>query len=105
MITIVGIGHVFDISQQVREVILEKRPDVVCVELDPARYQALLQKERGGSVPLTYRILAKIQERIANEYGVDVGNEMLSAINAAGEVGAGVAFIDVNAQEFYCVGS
>ncbi|NYT16361.1 MAG: hypothetical protein GKC02_10475, partial [Methanomassiliicoccales archaeon] len=35
MITLVGVGHVFQISAQVRRVIYEKRANAVCVELDP----------------------------------------------------------------------
>ena len=110
MITLVGVGHVFDISVQVRNVIVERKPDVVCVELDKQRYQGLLSKSNEGGqgdqgsqgkVPLVYLLLAKFQQRVASMYGGDVGAEMLAAVNAGREVGASIAFVDMNAQQLF----
>lgn len=97
MITLVGIGHVFDIKEKVKNVIVEKRPDAVCLELDVARYNALLTKNRknsGGSV--IYKILSKFQQRVADEYGVAVGSEMLGAIEGAKNVNAKIYSIDMD---------
>jgi pheromone shutdown protein TraB len=96
MITLVGVGHVFAVRRGVRRIIVERRPLVVAVELDRLRFEALQRRHRRGRAPLTYRLLAFIQERIAREYGADVGEEMLAAAYAAREVGAHLAFIDMD---------
>jgi len=103
MITLVGVGHVFVISEQVRAMILSRRPEVVCLELDPARYSALLSRDRGsrGRVPVQYMLLARIQRRLASKYGSEAGSEMLAAANAAKEVGAKVALIDMDAAKVF----
>ena len=70
---------------------------MVCLELDPARYQALVHKERSGEVPIQYKLLALFQERLAGKFGTEVGGEMLAAAGAAQEVGAKLALIDMDA--------
>lgn len=101
MLTIIGVGHVFDIKAQVRGVIISRRPTIVGVELDRVRYMALTDGLSKKGVPLTYKLLASFQERMAGKYGATPGEEMLAAVNAAKELGAGVAFIDVNAGEVF----
>lgn len=101
MITIVGVGHVFDIGNQVRDVILERNPSVVCVELDRARYEALMTKGTRGTAPLPYRALAFFQKWIARKYGQDVGQEMVAAVRSAEEVGAKVFFIDLDSVHVF----
>lgn len=98
MITIVGVGHVFAISDKVNEVIHSRRPGVVCLELDPARYQSLLRKDGSRHVPVQYSLLAMFQKRMATKFDSEVGSEMLAAASAAREVGARVALIDVDAS-------
>src|SRR5438093_1223551 len=44
MITLLGVGHVFDIGRSIRSEILARRPKVVALELDPIRYDALLSR-------------------------------------------------------------
>lgn len=103
MITLIGVGHVFAISEQVRTMILARQPEVVCLELDPARYSALVNRERGrgGRVPMQYMLLAQIQRRIAAKFGSEAGAEMLAAASAAKEVGAKVALIDMDASKVF----
>jgi len=96
MITIIGVGHVFDIGGQVRQVIVSRRPSVVGVELDKDRFWALSHREGREGSGVLYKLLAHFQRRMAHEYGVEVGDEMLAATNAAGEVGADVAFLDMD---------
>ncbi|MCJ7489964.1 MAG: TraB/GumN family protein [Thermoplasmata archaeon] len=98
MITLVGVGHVFAISDRVNEVICSRRPDVVCLELDPARYQSLLQKDGSRRVPMQYSLLAMFQKRMAGKFGSEVGGEMLAAASAARAVGARVTLIDVDSS-------
>ncbi len=101
MITIVGVGHVFDLKQRIREVITERRPDVVCVELDEGRYRAMKHGSEKGKVPLTYRLLANFQNRMAGEYQNEPGSEMLTAIEVADEIGARAEFIDMDAMSLW----
>jgi pheromone shutdown protein TraB len=101
MITIIGVGHVFQLSDNIKDVIRSRRPEVVCLELDPARFRALTDKTSRGSVPLQYRILAYIQKRMADKFGSEVGDEMLAAVSAAKEIGAQVALIDMDATKVF----
>ncbi|MCU0859538.1 MAG: TraB/GumN family protein [Thermoplasmata archaeon] len=101
MITLVGVGHVFDISDAVKKVIASRRPDIVCLELDPARYQSLMKRDTQGKVPLQYLLLSKIQKRMAGKFGSEVGNEMLAGVEGAKSVGARIALIDMNAQAVF----
>jgi pheromone shutdown protein TraB len=101
MITIVGVGHVFDIGDQVSDVIVQRNPSVVCVELDAARFQALMTKDMRGNAPLPYRALAFFQKRIAKKYGQEVGQEMVAAIQSAKKVGARLAFIDLDSLQVF----
>jgi pheromone shutdown protein TraB len=101
MITIIGVGHVFQLSDNIKDIIRSKRPQVVCLELDPGRYHALTTKVSRGSIPLQYRILAHIQRRMADKFGSEVGDEMLAAVGAAREVGAQVALIDMDSTRVF----
>lgn len=101
MITIVGVGHVFDIGNQVKDIIFRRNPSAVCVELDRARYEALMSEEARGSAPLPYRALAFFQKQIAKKYGQDVGQEMVAAIRSAEEVGAKIFFIDLDSIQVF----
>jgi len=97
MITLVGVGHVFQLRQSVQAVISRVRPDLVCVELDRMRYDALVSRERGRGPSMVYTMLSSFQERLAESYGSSVGDEMLAAVEAARELGANVALIDMEA--------
>jgi len=109
MITLIGTGHVFDLSSAVTQVLDEKNPDVVCVELDKQRYNALQMKvsnpegykETGRNLPFVYRLLSRFQDSMASEYGVSAGDEMVTAINYANSRQIPVEFIDMNAQYLF----
>jgi pheromone shutdown protein TraB len=101
MITLVGVGHVFAISAQVKDVVRSRRPEVVCIELDAARYRALLNPVAPREIPLQYRVLAYFQKRMAGKFGTEVGDEMLAAVDAAREVGAKLALIDMDASRVF----
>jgi len=98
MITIIGAAHVFDISDRIEKEIRSRDPSVVAVELDRERYEALRSEQRDGNVPLIYRLLQLVQQRIAKKFGVEVGEEMLTAVNTAEKINSKVAFIDLPAQ-------
>lgn len=101
MITLIGVGHVFAISENVKSIIHQRRPEVVCLELDAARFHALTQKEHSGKAPIQYKLLAMLQERLAGKFGTEVGGEMLAAAGAAQEVGAKLALIDMDASTVF----
>ena len=73
---------------------------MVCVELDPVRYRALLQGPHKRKGPLLYMLLARFQERMAAEFGTTAGGEMISAVEAAKGVGAKVAFMQTSDAVF-----
>jgi pheromone shutdown-related protein TraB len=106
-IIVVGTAHISEESiAEVRRTIEEERPDVVAVELDPNRYQALTHPEQqSASIRdilssgklyqfLVHWLLAYVQNKLGAEVGVKPGSEMLSAIDAARSVGASVALVD-----------
>ena len=102
IVTLIGTGHVFNIGARVRQEIRERAPQVVGVELDGPRFQALRSRNRDRKgLPLAYRILADFQTRIANEYGVEAGDEMLAASDEARELGVPLALIDKDAQQTF----
>ncbi len=109
MIILIGTGHVFNLSQQLLQIFDEKKPDIICVELDKQRYHALLAKKTNPGaykeyekrVPFIYKLLSRFQEGMAKEYGVVAGQEMLTAISFAHNNQLPIAFIDMNAQNLF----
>src|SRR2546430_16928355 len=91
MITLLGVGHVFDIGRSIRSEILARHPKVVALELDPVRYHALMSRtpRARGISPLPP--LAQFQTRIARHSGVDAGAGMIAAARTAQGSGAGSA--------------
>ena len=109
MITLIGTGHVFSLSTGILKIFDEKNPDVICVELDKQRYSALMMKQTdpekyhqmSKNSPIIYKMLARFQDNMANEYGVVAGDEMLTAIKYAQGHQLPLAFIDMNAQVMF----
>jgi len=109
MITLIGTGHVFDLSSAISKILDGKLPDVICVELDEQRYNALMikladpdkYKSAERALPFVYKILARFQDSMAQEYGVTAGDEMLTAIKYAKNHQITVEFIDMNAQHLF----
>jgi pheromone shutdown protein TraB len=102
-LTLIGTGHVLDIASKITNAIQAMRPDVVFVELDIGRLRALQARRAGNSPPLQggwlQNKLHAFQEEIANEYGVQAGDEMLAAVDAAMQIGARVELIDRPIQQ------
>jgi pheromone shutdown protein TraB len=109
MITLIGTGHVFDLSAALLGIFEEKQPDCICVELDNQRYQALIMRNTDPAryetskknLPLIYKMLATFQEDMAKQYGVNAGDEMLTAITYAQAHQLPAEFIDVDAQQLF----
>ena len=101
VITLVGVGHVFDLRRQIHAVIEARHPRVVGIELDRVRFVALQNRELRGGAPPVYRLLSFFQERVADKFGGRVGEEMLAAAEAARTVGAELALIDRDSSEVF----
>jgi pheromone shutdown-related protein TraB len=107
-IIIVGTAHVSEKSvQEVTRAIEDMKPDIVAVELCPARYKALTGQEEEKEIKISELLsggklyfflvqwfLAYIQKKIGDEMGVKPGSEMLAAIETAKKTGARVALVD-----------
>lgn len=98
MLTLVGIGHVFSIRDAIKQIIFEKKPDIVCVELDKLRFENLERGQRGSEdLPFIFKRLQRIYEKAAETQGANVGEEMIAAVEAAKEMDIPHEFIDVEA--------
>ncbi len=105
MVEVIGTAHISkESADEVRQAILEKKPEVVAVELCQARYQALVEerdvpifdllKNKESFMVIANVFLSFIQRRLGEEVGTKPGSEMIAAISAAEEVGAKVALVD-----------
>lgn len=96
-ILLVGTAH---ISQQsadlVKQVIVEERPDTVCIELDEKRFSALSHPQRWENLDLKQIIrkkqlstllvnlvLSSYQKKLGGQLGIQPGAELLAAAKAA----------------------
>ena len=105
-IKIVGTAHVSQQSvDEVKAAIDEFKPDVVAIELDPARYSALKKQGRDPTVQdvlevknfnslLVQWLLAYLQRKIGFDVGVEPGAEMKAAIEEAESRGIPLALVD-----------
>lgn len=107
-VILVGTAHVSrESAQEVQDCIQEEKPDTVCVELCPSRYQAICQKERWQQTDivkvikekktfllLSNLLLASFQKRIAKKFDIIPGAEMIKAIETAEAVGAEIHLAD-----------
>lgn len=107
-IYLVGTAHVSDASVlEVQQVIEQVQPDVVCIELCQARYNALTSDAAWKNLDVfkviregkTLFLLANLaigayQRRIGHELGVKPGAELLAAAEKATDVGARIELID-----------
>jgi pheromone shutdown-related protein TraB len=105
---IIGTAHVSERSvDEVRAAIAELAPDVVCVELDATRYEALTKasafrdldvfkvvREGRTLYLLAHLALTSYQRRIGASLGVKPGAELLAAVEAAKAAGIPVELID-----------
>lgn len=109
MIYLIGTGHVFNLSQALITIFDTKQPDIIGIELDQQRYNALMLRttnpqqyhQSKKNLPIIYRILAQFQENMAQEYGVNAGDEMLTAITYAQSHQIPIELLDLNAQHLF----
>jgi len=111
-IILIGTAHVSRQSaEQVKEVIERERPDSVCIELDAQRYQSVMDsnkwketdifkviKEKKSTLLLMNLAISSFQNRLAKQFDIKPGQEMIQGIESAKEVGAELVLADRNIQ-------
>ncbi|MBU8769786.1 TraB/GumN family protein [Cytobacillus oceanisediminis] len=109
---LIGTAHVSKHSaEQVKEVIEAEQPDSVCVELDEQRYQSITEgskwkemdiiqviKEKKASLLLMNLAISSFQNRMADQFGIKAGQEMIQGIESAKAAGAKLVLADRNIQ-------
>ncbi|HSJ36743.1 MAG TPA: TraB/GumN family protein [Planococcus sp. (in: firmicutes)] len=109
---LIGTAHVSKLSaEQVKEVIDAEKPDSVCIELDAQRYQSVTDsnkwketdifkviKEKKASLLLMNLAISSFQNRLADQFGIKPGQEMIQGIQSAKENGAELVLADRNIQ-------
>ncbi|MDD3024876.1 MAG: TraB/GumN family protein, partial [Syntrophomonadaceae bacterium] len=109
---LIGTAHVSrNSAEQVKEVIESERPDSVCIELDEQRYQTITEgnkwkntdifkiiKEKKSTLLLINLVLSSFQKRIAKQFGINAGQEMIQGIESAKTTGANLVLADRNIQ-------
>ncbi|MBP1949403.1 TraB/GumN family protein [Virgibacillus litoralis] len=109
---LIGTAHVSKHSaEQVKEVIEAEKPDSVCIELDEQRYKSIVDgnkwkdmdifkviKEKKATLLLMNLAISSFQKRMAKQFGINAGQEMIQGIESAKEHGAGLVLADRNIQ-------
>lgn len=111
-ILLVGTAHVSkDSAREVKELIEQEKPDSVCVELCSARYDSInnrdkwknmdiitIIKQKKAPLLLVNLILSSFQKRLAQQLGINPGQEMIQAISSAKDVNAHLVLADRDIQ-------
>ena len=109
---LIGTAHVSKQSaEQVKEVIEAERPDSVCIELDEQRYQSITEgnkwkdtdifqviKDKKATLLLMNLAISSFQKRMAKQFGINPGQEMIQGIESAKETGAELVLADRDIQ-------
>ncbi|WP_144460946.1 TraB/GumN family protein [Siminovitchia fortis] len=109
---LIGTAHVSKQSaEQVKEVIEAEQPDSVCVELDEQRFESIQNKnqwkdmdifkvikEKKATLLLMNLAISSFQKRMAKQFGIQAGQEMIQGIESAKEIGADLVLADRNIQ-------
>ncbi|WP_026907974.1 TraB/GumN family protein [Paucisalibacillus globulus] len=111
-IILIGTAHVSKNSaEQVKQVIEAEKPDSVCIELDEQRYKSITEgkkwketdifqiiKDRKATLLLMNLAISSFQKRMANQFGINPGQEMIQGIESAKEIDANLVLADRNIQ-------
>ncbi|MBR0600620.1 TraB/GumN family protein [Sinanaerobacter chloroacetimidivorans] len=109
---LIGTAHVSKQSaEQVKDVIESEKPDSVCIELDEQRYQTIMEgrkwqetdifkiiKEKKATLLLINLVISSFQKRMAKQFGIQAGQEMIQGIKSANEIHANIVLADRNIQ-------
>lgn len=111
-IALIGTAHISKESiVEVSREIETRKPDMVCVELDSARYNSMMGndawqkldiiktiREGKGFLLIANLVLSSFQRRMGNTIGVKPGDEMKSAVKTADALGIPYTFCDREVQ-------
>ena len=99
-IVLIGVGHVFNIKEKIKELIAKEAPEAIAIELDEKRLGNLLYPKKSKGLNI-YSILSLSQAIIAKKFGVFAGNEMIAAIEKAKE--DKIPFFCIDMDAYYIV--
>src|SRR5690625_2939501 len=111
-IILIGTAHVSKKSAElVEEVIMEENPDTVCVELDKQRFESIKNeskwrnmdifkviREKKTTLLLMNLAISSFQNRLAKQFGVKPGQEMIQGIESAEQIDAELVLADRDIQ-------
>jgi len=111
-IILLGTAHVSTSSvEEVKKTIEMEQPDTVCIELDDGRFQSMMEKEKWANTDIVKVIrkgkagmlfanilLANYQRKLANQFNINPGQEMLQAIASAKAADAELVLADRDIQ-------
>ncbi|MDX9872247.1 MAG: TraB/GumN family protein [Clostridia bacterium] len=111
-IILIGTAHVSRQSaEEVKEIIEAEKPDSVCVELCQSRYESIINKdkwrktdiykvikEHKATLLLVNLILSSFQSRLARQFGIQPGQEMIQGVASGNETGATLCLADRDIQ-------
>lgn len=111
-IILIGTAHVSKASvDEVREIIAAEKPDTVCIELCQSRYDTIMDGNKwkntdiisiikqGKALMLLINLtLSSYQKRLAKQFGISPGQEMIQGIHSANELGATICLADRDIQ-------
>ncbi|GIN70231.1 conjugal transfer protein TraB [Bacillus sp. J14TS2] len=109
---LIGTAHVSKSSAElVKEVIESEKPDAVCIELDEGRYKSITDgnkwkdmdifqviKDKKASLLLMNLAISSFQRRMAKQFDIHPGQEMIQGIESAKETEAKLVLADRNIQ-------
>ena len=109
---LIGTAHVSKQSaEQVKALIESEKPNAVCIELDEQRFKTVTEgnkwkdtdifkiiKEKKATLLLINLVISSFQKRIARQFDINAGQEMLQGIESAKEIGAELVLADRNIQ-------
>ena len=105
-ITIIGTSHIsIESVNEVKRFVVEEKPDIIALELDPLRFESILSPEKRkvsisdikhiGLNGFLFNIFGGwIQKKLGDVVGVDPGSEMLASINLAKENNLTLVLVD-----------
>jgi pheromone shutdown-related protein TraB len=104
-VILVGTSHIaIESIKEVESSILENKPDLVAIELDPIRFQALLSKKRRIKISDIQKMGLKgfifnliggfIEKQLGKVIKVKPGADMLKAIETSKKINAKILLID-----------
>ena len=111
-VVLIGTAHVSSESaEEVERVILEEKPDHVCVEIDEGRFAAMKKKQSWESMNigqvmkqgkafllLANLVLTSFQRRMGMDLGISPGEEMKRAVQVCEDQGIQFSFSDREVQ-------